>query len=134
MLLVVGLCLKCEAGKARHGKRQLAANLMLISLMCRDLAEDSWGVSRISNPTTGLGVRRVVLVSWAEGVTEGSLMPKNCLVYVPSPYLTGLGALVLFHVVIESGNVNECFILEHTGADSFRELLDLFLNVCEEGV
>ena len=23
---------------------------MLISLMCRDLAEDSWGVSRISNP------------------------------------------------------------------------------------
>ena len=61
-------------------------------------------------------------------------MPKNCLVYVPLPCLTGLGALVLFHVVIESGNFNECFVLEHTGADSFRELLDLFLNVSEEGV
>ena len=61
-------------------------------------------------------------------------MPKNCLVYVPSPCLTRLCALVLFHVVIESGNVNECFVLEHTGADSFRELLDLFLDVGEERV
>ena len=91
-------------------------------------------MSRISNPTTGLEVGRVVLVSWAEGVTEGSLMPKNCLVYVTSPCLAGLGALILFHVVIESGDVNECLMLEHTSADSFRELLDLFLNVCEEGV
>ena len=52
-------------------------------------------MSRISNPTTGLEVRRVGLVLWTESVTEGSLMPKNCLMYVPLPCLSGLGALVL---------------------------------------
>ena len=56
-------------------------------------------------------------------------MPKNCLVYVALPCLTGLDALILFHVVIESGNVNECLMLEHTSADPFGELFDLFLNV-----
>ena len=89
------LCLECGARQRQAWKRQLATNLMLISWLCRDLAEDSWGMSRISNPTTGFVVRRVGLVLWAECVTEGSLMPKNCLVNVASPCLVGLDAVVL---------------------------------------
>ena len=83
-------------GKAKAGMEKAVGNkLMLISWLCRDLAEDSWGMSRISNPTTGFVVRRVGLVSWTECVTEGSLMPKNCLVNVASPCLVGLDAVVL---------------------------------------
>ena len=51
------LCLECEARQRQAWKRQLATNLMLISWLCRDLAEDSWGMSRISNQISNVLVQ-----------------------------------------------------------------------------
>ena len=55
---------------------------------------------------------------------------KNCLVDVFSVVVAPLDAVVLFEGVLECGDVEESFVLEHSCADSLGELLDLFHNVC----
>ena len=72
------------------------------------------------------------LVPRAKGVTEGALLPKNCLVDVRSPVAATVDSVVLLEVVVEYGYVGERLVDKHAVADSFCEFLDLFLDVGEE--
>ena len=81
------------------------------------------------------------LVSGLESAAERPLTAKNCLVDVPAVVLRRVDSLIVDEVVLHRGgavtegwDVAEGFVLEHSGADSLGELLDLFLNVGEEGV
>ena len=54
------------------------------------------------------------LVPWAERVTKGPLMPKNCLVDVASSRLPTVGSLVLLEVMVERGDVDKRLVGKHT--------------------
>ena len=74
------------------------------------------------------------LVPRAKGVTEGALLPKNCLVNLRPSVAATVDAVVLLKVMVECWDVGESLMNEHPAADSLSKLFDLFLDVGEECV
>ena len=74
------------------------------------------------------------LVPRAKGVTEGALLPKNCLVNLRPSVAATVDAVILLQVVVECGDVGESFMSQHPATDPLCELFDLFLDVGEECV